>query len=53
MHFRPPAKLAAAFLFSTGGAIKAASLTAWQIASYRSLVAPLVLLALLPASRRG
>ncbi len=46
--------LAAAFLFSTGGAaIKAASLTAWQIASYRSLVAALVLLALLPAARRG
>jgi len=46
--------LAAAFLFSTGGAaIKTASLTAWQIASYRSLVAAVVLLALLPAARRG
>ncbi len=46
--------LAAAFFFSTGGAaVKAASLTAWQIASYRSLVAAVVLLSLLPAARRG
>ena len=46
--------LAAAFLFSTGGAaIKAASLTAWQIASYRSLIACVVFLAILPAARRG
>ena len=46
--------LAAALLFSTGGAaIKAASLSAWQIASYRSLMAAVVLLVLLPAARRG
>ncbi|MBY0504408.1 MAG: DMT family transporter [Bryobacteraceae bacterium] len=46
--------LAAAFLFSTGGAvIKAAQLNAWQLASYRSLVAGAVLLALLPAARQG
>ena len=46
--------LAAAFLFSTGGAaIKAASLTAWQIASYRSLIACVVFLAVLPSARRG
>lgn len=46
--------LAAAFFFSTGGAaIKAASLSAWQVASYRSLIAAVVLLGLLPAARRG
>jgi drug/metabolite transporter (DMT)-like permease len=44
----------AAALFSTGGAaIKAASLTAWQVASFRSLVASVVLLAALPEARRG
>ena len=44
--------LAAAFLFSTGGAaIKAASLTSWQVASFRSGVAALAILALVPASR--
>jgi DME family drug/metabolite transporter len=44
--------LAAAFLFSTGGAaIKAATLSGWQVASFRSGVACLVLLAILPASR--
>lgn len=46
--------IAAAVLFSTGGAaIKAAHLTSWQIASFRSGVAALALLALLPGSRRG
>jgi drug/metabolite transporter, DME family len=44
---------AAAVLFSTGGAaIKAAGLTGWQIASFRSCVAAAVLLALLPAARK-
>jgi drug/metabolite transporter, DME family len=44
----------AAVLFSTGGAaIKACSLGAWQVASFRSGVAALVMLALLPAARRG
>ncbi len=46
--------LAAAVLFSTGGAaIKATALTSWQVASFRSGVAALALLALLPESRRG
>lgn len=46
--------VAAALLFSTGGAaIKAASLTGWQVASFRSLVAAVVLMvALLEARRR-
>lgn len=45
--------LAAALLFSTGGAaIKATTLTSWQVASLRSLIAALVLLALLPEARR-
>jgi len=45
--------LAAAALFSTGGAaIKAASLSAWQVASFRSGVAALALLVLLPGARR-
>jgi drug/metabolite transporter, DME family len=45
--------LAAALLFSTGGAaIKATSLTAWQVASFRSGVAALTLLILLPRARR-
>ena len=40
-------------LFSTGGAaIKAASLTGWQVASFRSAVATLVLLAVVPEARR-
>lgn len=44
--------LAAALLFSTGGAaIKATSLSSWQVASFRSGVACLVVLALLPESR--
>ena len=46
--------LAAAFLFSTGGAaIKAATLTGWQVASFRSAVACLAVLVVLPASRGG
>ena len=46
--------LAAAVLFSTGGAaIKATSLTGWQIASFRAGVAAAVLLALIPGSRTG
>ena len=45
--------VAAGLLFSTGGAaIKAASLTAWQVASFRSGLAALVLLAVLPSARR-
>jgi drug/metabolite transporter, DME family len=43
----------AAALFSTGGAaIKAASLTAWQIASFRSGIAATVVWLLVPAARR-
>ena len=46
--------LAAALLFSTGGAaIKATTLTSWQVASLRSLIAGIVVWALLPESRRG
>lgn len=46
--------LAAALLFSTGGAaIKAANLSGWQVASFRSGVAALALLVLSPAARRG
>ncbi len=45
--------LCAALLFSTGGtAIKAVSLSGWQVACYRSGVAALVLLALVPGARR-
>lgn len=44
----------AALLFSTGGAaIKLANFTGWQVASFRSGVAALVLLVALPAARRG
>jgi DME family drug/metabolite transporter len=44
----------AALLFSTGGAaIKAAQFTSWQVASLRSGVAAVALLAFLPAARRG
>lgn len=47
------AVVAAALLFSTGGAvIKGTSLTGWQVSAGRSAVAALVLLAILPASRR-
>jgi drug/metabolite transporter (DMT)-like permease len=43
-----------ALLFATGGAaVKLASLTAWQIAAFRSGVAAAVLLLLLPEARRG
>lgn len=46
--------LAAALLFSTGGAaIKATTLSSWQVASLRSLLAGIVLLVLLPESRKG
>jgi drug/metabolite transporter (DMT)-like permease len=45
---------AAAILFSTGGAaIKAAHLTGWQIACFRSGIAALLLIAALPGARRG
>jgi drug/metabolite transporter (DMT)-like permease len=45
---------AAALLFATGGAaIKAAHFGAWQIAGFRSGIAALTLLLLLPAARRG
>ena len=45
--------LAAALLFSTGGAaIKATSLSGWQVASFRSGFAALALLVFLPRSRR-
>jgi DME family drug/metabolite transporter len=44
----------AAILFSTGGAaIKATTLTAWQVAGFRSGLAALALFLLLPDSRRG
>src|SRR5262245_57107796 len=46
--------IGAAALFSTGGAaIKALTLTPWQVASFRSTVASVALLALLPEARRG
>jgi drug/metabolite transporter (DMT)-like permease len=46
--------LAAALLFSTGGAaIKAVSLSNWQVASFRSGVAALTLLLLLPGVQRA
>jgi DME family drug/metabolite transporter len=45
---------AAAFLFSTGGAaIKACSLTSWQVAGFRCGIAAVVLLILLPEARHG
>ncbi len=45
--------LLAAVLFSTGGAaIKAATLTGWQVASFRSGVAALAVWLLVPAARR-
>lgn len=51
----PRVKIAiAALLFSTGGAaIKAADLTGWQIASFRSGVAAIALLIAVPAARCG
>jgi drug/metabolite transporter (DMT)-like permease len=46
--------LAAAFLFSTGGAVvKMTSLTAWQVACLRSGIAAIALFALFPSVRRG
>jgi drug/metabolite transporter, DME family len=46
--------LGAALLFSTGGAaVKATTLTAWQVAGFRSGIAALAVLLLLPAARRG
>lgn len=45
--------LAAAALFSSGGAaIKAASLNAWQVAGFRSVVAAVALFLMLPEARR-
>jgi drug/metabolite transporter (DMT)-like permease len=45
--------LAAALLFSTGGAaIKATTLSAWEVASFRSGIAAIALLLMLPGSRR-
>jgi DME family drug/metabolite transporter len=45
--------LAAAALFSSGGAlIKAIHFTGWQVASFRSVVAAVALLLLLPEARR-
>lgn len=44
----------AALLFSTGGAaIKASTLTGWQVASFRSGIAAVTLLLFIPAARRG
>ena len=46
--------VAAAFLFSTGGAaVKACSLSSWQIAGFRSGIAAAALWLLLPETRRG
>lgn len=43
-----------ALLFSTGGAvIKAVSMTGWQVAGFRSLVAAVFLLLVMPSARRG
>lgn len=45
--------LAAAALFSTGGAvIKAVSFSGWQVATFRSAVAAIVLFLLMPEARR-
>jgi drug/metabolite transporter, DME family len=46
--------VAAAVLFSTGGAgIKAAALTGWQVACFRSAVAAVAMFLVLPETRRG
>jgi drug/metabolite transporter (DMT)-like permease len=46
--------LAAAVMFSTGGAaIKSVSLASWQVASFRSAIAAVALIAVLPAARRA
>ena len=43
-----------ALLFSTGGvAIKAATLTGWQVSCFRSLLGGLVILLLIPRARQG
>jgi DME family drug/metabolite transporter len=43
-----------ALLFSTGGvAIKAATLTGWQLSCFRSLAAAIAIMALMPIARRG
>ena len=43
-----------ALLFSTGGvAIKTATLTGWQLSCFRSLVAGIAVLVLIPNARRG
>ena len=48
------AALGAAVLFSTGGAaIKATTLTSWQVACFRSGIAALALVVLVPAARRN
>jgi DME family drug/metabolite transporter len=45
--------LAAAALFSTGGAaVKATTLSGWQVAGCRSVVAALAMLVMMPAARR-
>ena len=45
--------LATAILFSTGGAvIKAIDLSSWQVAAFRSGVAALAILLILPSARR-
>lgn len=46
--------LAAALLFSTGGvAIKSTVLERWQVAGFRSGIAAVALLLLVPESRKG
>ena len=46
--------LGAALLFSTGGAaIKATTLTSWQVAGFRSAIAAAAIFVLVPAARRG
>ena len=46
--------LAAAVLFSTGGAaLKASSLDTWTVAGFRAVLGGLTVLALVPAARRG
>lgn len=46
--------IAAAALFSTGGAvIKSTAFSAWQVAGFRSGIAALTLVALMPSARRG
>jgi DME family drug/metabolite transporter len=46
--------LGAALLFSTGGAaIKSTTLSSWQVAGFRSIIAAIAILLLVPAARRG